>query len=1332
MVSTRRSGSISNNNSNNNKRSSSSEQKPPSPKRQKADNGGASEKSTPQEPSQPAVVENSKELSSPTAVDPPENAAASCPRKDGSGEGEVVSAGKAEAAPAASVVTPIAQGKLFSCWLRLRLCIGCYEASVPVLPEKPRSSFSSWKQQNQSCETATPWCRLLAQTSLNQTMTVYTTNFLVGSSKNANLLIKDISAILCIIKLNEREDSSVAVLESKGSKGSVHVNGKTIKKGTTCVLNSGDEVVFGPLGNHAYIFQQLPCDVLLKTHTSVRGGDLKMLHIERRAGDPSAIAGASILASLSNLRPDLSRLKPASQTAPKPYPGTELRHPNHDDEVDGLEVTSATNTANDSASEIGATSKITPLGSSLDPSITETGNALETREWTRDPLPPSAPGMSVRSAMLKEEILAGIIDGREVEVSFDDFPYYLSENTKNVLIAASYIHLKHRDQVKYASELPTVNPRILLSGPAGSEIYQEMLAKALARYYGAKLLIFDSHSFLGGLSLKAELLKEGSTSNVPKQSPGAATLLTGTASTSSELDVPGNENASSLPLEPQQKMEIDFVPPAAGTSKSPTFKLGDRVKFIGPASGVIYSSSSTSRGPTSGARGRVLLPFEDNSLSKIGVKFDKLIPDGVDFGGLCDGGYGYFCSANEIRLDSTGVEDLDKLLISTLFEVVSSESRNLPFILFMKDAEKSIVGSSESYSTFKTRLEKLPDNVVVIGSHTHTDNRKEKKAHRERERERLCGGVFCNFGRLQYVLAVYLSTCLFRMLPDSIWRCTKVLLLIILFHLLFLQSHPGGLLFTKFGSNQTALLDLAFPDSFGRLHERGKEVPKATKLLTRLFPNKVTIHMPQDEGLLASWKQQLDRDAETLKMKGNLNNLRNILNRTGLECDGLDTLCIKDQLLTNEGAEKVVGWALSHHLMQHAQADPDARLVLSNERYLKLPFSYLFLLFFVAEYVIVDLVTLPSRSIQYGIEILQAIQNESKSLKKSLKDVVTENEFEKRLLADVIPPSDIGVTFDDIGALEKVKDTLKELVMLPLQRPELFCKGQLTKPFRLNEAPDIWVHIALRAYRLWCLKQLRSDIVVFHIQPCKGILLFGPPGTGKTMLAKAVATEAGANFINISMSSITSKWFGEGEKYVKAVFTLASKISPSVVFVDEVDSMLGRRENPGEHEAMRKMKNEFMVNWDGLRTKDTERVLVLAATNRPFDLDEAVIRRLPRRLMVNLPDAPNRAKILKVILAKEDLSPDIDLDAVASMTEGEIIEKEKKEHAAAIAEGKPTPALSESSDIRPLNLEDFKFAHEQVCASVSSESVNMNELVQWNELYGEGGSRRKKALSYFM
>ncbi|XP_009589950.1 uncharacterized protein [Nicotiana tomentosiformis] len=1190
MVATRRSGSL----PSTVKRSSSSSDDSSS-KRQKVDNNNAESSEKPKS-SLPPPTENPKELAS---TDPPEFDAVTPQATSGDGE----TTAKIDDAPAVSVVAPTTAG------------------ATPAIVDKPRSSMSL-RKQNQGSETTSPWCWLMSEYPQNPTIHVSATNFLVGSSKNAHLHIKHqtVSATLCSLRLTQHEGNWVAVLESRG-KGSVQVNGKTIKKNTSCILNSGDGLAFGLVGNHAYIFQQLPYELGVKSPPSdVRTSAGKLLRVEKRAGDASAVAGASILASLSSLRQDPSRLKPTSQVSGNELPSSPVIH---EDELDGLEVDSAANVSSSSAADVGLTSKILPLDGDLN-SGREAGNILEERDWTRDAMPASATGVSLRCAVFKEEIHAAIVDGQQLEVSFDSFPYYLSENTKNVLIASSYIHLKHKEQVKYTSELPTINPRILLSGPAGSEIYQEMLAKALAQYYGAKLLIFDSHSFLGGLSAKeAELLKEGCSSHKmstnSKQIPGESDWPNGNGSSSGQA---ANTNTLTDPLglEAQPKMESGNVTSLAGTSKNTLFRTGDRVRFIGASSGG-YSASI--RGPAFGTRGKVVLPFEDNPSSKIGVKFDKPISDGVNLGGLCDEGHGFFCKASDLRLEATGVDDLDKLLISTLFEVVFNESRNSPFILFMKDAEKSMAGSSESYSTFKSRLEKLPANIVVIGSHAHTDNRKEK-------------------------------------------------------------SHPGGLLFTKFGSNQTALLDLAFPDSFGKLHDRGKEVTKTTKLLTKLFPNKVTIHMPQDEALLSAWKQQLDRDADTLKMKGNLNSLRTVLNRNGLDCDGLDTLCIKDQTFSVESAEKVVGWALSHHLMQNLDADPDVRLVLSPV------------------------------SIQYGLEILQAMQNESKSLKKSLKDIVTENEFEKRLLADVIPPSDIGVTFDDIGALENVKDTLKELVMLPLQRPELFCKGQLTKP-------------------------------------CKGILLFGPPGTGKTMLAKAVATEAGANFINISMSSITSKWFGEGEKYVKAVFSLASKIAPSVVFVDEVDSMLGRRENPGEHEAMRKMKNEFMVNWDGLRTKDTERVLVLAATNRPYDLDEAVIRRLPRRLMVNLPDAPNRAKILKVILAKEDLAPDVGLDAVASLTDGysgsdlknlcvtaayrpirEILEKEKKEHDAALAEGRPTPTPCGSTDIRPLNMDDFKNAHERVCASVSSESINMTELLQWNELYGEGGSRRKKSLSYFM
>ncbi|XP_023542561.1 uncharacterized protein LOC111802436 isoform X3 [Cucurbita pepo subsp. pepo] len=1221
MVSTRRSGSLSGSNS---KRSSSSEEKPSSPKRQKVENGCGSEKSMP-------AVENSKELCTPPTVDPGDHGPGGGPIV-GVDAGEGVSSLKEDAAPAAvAVTTPIAEG-------------------TSLVGDRPRTSFSSWShyasKQNTNFETTTPWCRLLSEFGQNSNVDIFSSHFTIGSSRGCNFPLKDhtISGTLCKIKHTQREGSTVAVLESTGGKGSVMVNGLAVKRNTSCVLNSGDEVVFGALGNHAYIFQQLMNDVSVKG-LEVQSGVGKFLQLGKRTGDPSAVAGASILASLSSLREDISRWKPPSQTSSKTHQANSNPEVRNDKAVD-----SSTTNRNlvpgsnpDAVIEAGnvklsgvndligplfrmlaqSTSCKLKLSKSICKQVME-----ERNQWIGELQPASTSGMSLRCAAFKEDVHAGIVDGRDLEVSFENFPYYLSENTKNVLISASFIHLKHKEHSKYTSELNTVNPRILLSGPAGSEIYQEMLAKALANYYGAKLLIFDSHSFLGGLSSKeAELPKDGinaaKSCNCSKQSIVSTEITKNTDQMAGDEDTPSSSNATLFAPDSQPKMEMDSIPSSSGTAKNNFLKIGDRVRFIGSASGGIYPTTSPSRGPPNGTRGKVVLTFDNNTSSKIGVKFDKLIPDGVDLGGYCEGGYGYFCYATDLRLENSGVEELDKILIDILFEAVFSESRNSPFILFMKDAEKSLVGNIDSYSTFKSRLEKLPDNVIVIGSHTHTDNRKEK-------------------------------------------------------------SHPGGLLFTKFGSNQTALLDLAFPDSFGRLHDRGKEVPKATKLLTKLFPNKVTIHMPQDEGLLVSWKHQLERDAETLKMKGNLNQLRVVLSRSGMDCEGLETLCIKDQTLTNESAEKVVGWALSHHLMQNLEADPDSRVLLSSE------------------------------SIQYGIGILQAIQNETKSLKKSLKDVVTENEFEKRLLADVIPPSDIGVTFDDIGALENVKDTLKELVMLPLQRPELFCKGQLTKP-------------------------------------CKGILLFGPPGTGKTMLAKAVATEAGANFINISMSSITSKWFGEGEKYVKAVFSLASKIAPSVVFVDEVDSMLGRRENPGEHEAMRKMKNEFMVNWDGLRTKDKERVLVLAATNRPFDLDEAVIRRLPRRLMVNLPDAPNRAKILKVILAKEDLSQDFDFDSVASMTDGysgsdlknlcvaaahrpikEILEKEKKEHAAALADGRPAPALSGSEDIRPLNMDDFKYAHERVCASVSSESVNMTELLQWNELYGEGGSRRKKALSYFM
>lgn len=1140
----------------------------------------------------------------------------------------------------------------------------------------------NWQKKKSSKLTKKPkpaWGQLLSQCSQNPNLLMRDSLFSVGHSSKCHLCLSDpsISVVLCRFKHIVRGGSSATLLEITGGKGTVQVNGKTIPRNSTVLLCGGDEVVFTESGNHSYVFQQfddnvadvgIPSECILEA----QGASMKGLHIESRSEGPSAVSGASML-SLTDLQEDLSLLPPPGKSSPDVQRNTgialvpsvgdisdnqngevEMRDNSTNDEVRDVSTreksVSPSAECNDENANLdgvgfdsrgagdekvpGAAYELRPLLRMLAGSSNnfDLSKMLEDRREIRRKQPRNSDASLLKNndissdsrtdwrKAFRESLEQAMSNPDDIEVSFENFPYYLSDTTKNVLIASTHLRLKCSEFVKYSKDLPTLCPRILLSGPAGSEIYQETLAKALAKHFGARVLIVDSLLLPGDLmpkdvdSLK-ECVKSEKTSLHAKRTGHSFAVHHRKPTSSVEADITGGSIVGSRA---QTKQEV-----STATSKTYKFKKGDRVRFVGSAG---LSALQPLRGPSDGYRGRVVLAFEENEndAAKIGVRFDKAVLEGNDLGGHCEKEHGFFCSANSLRLESSGGEETDGLAIDEIFEVALNASKSCPLVIFVKDVEKAVVASQDAGQALRGKLENLPANVVIIGSHIQMDSRKEK-------------------------------------------------------------SHSGGLLFTKFAGNPTALLDLAFPDSFGRLHERGKESPKAMKQLTRLFPNKVSIQLPQDEILLLDWKQQLERDVETMRAQSNIASIRLVLSRSGMDCPDIETLCINDQTLTSESVEKIVGWAVSHHFMCSCEAlVKDAKLVLSSE------------------------------SIRYGINIFQGIHNENKGSKKSLKDVVTENEFEKKLLTDVIPPTDIGVSFDDIGALENVKDTLKELVMLPLQRPELFCKGQLTKP-------------------------------------CKGILLFGPPGTGKTMLAKAVATEAGANFINISMSSITSKWFGEGEKYVKAVFSLASKIAPSVVFVDEVDSMLGRRENPGEHEAMRKMKNEFMVNWDGLRTKDKERVLVLGATNRPFDLDEAVIRRFPRRLMVNLPDAPNRERILGVILAKEELGSDIDLEAVANMTEGysgsdlknlcvsaahcpirEILDKEKKEKALAVAENRPVPSLYCGTDIRPLKMDDFRYAHEQVCASVSSDSTNMNELVQWNDLYGEGGTRKRTSLSYFM
>ncbi|XP_022715543.1 katanin p60 ATPase-containing subunit A-like 2 isoform X2 [Durio zibethinus] len=205
------------------------------------------------------------------------------------------------------------------------------------------------------------------------------------------------------------------------------------------------------------------------------------------------------------------------------------------------------------------------------------------------------------------------------------------------------------------------------------------------------------------------------------------------------------------------------------------------------------------------------------------------------------------------------------------------------------------------------------------------------------------------------------------------------------------------------------------------------------------------------------------------------------------------------------------------------------------------------------------------------------------------------------------------VKWESIKGLENAKRLLKEAVVMPIKYPKYFT-GLLS--------------------------------------PWKGILLFGPPGTGKTMLAKAVATECKTTFFNISASSVVSKWRGDSEKLIKVLFDLARHHAPSTIFLDEIDAIISQRgEGRSEHEASRRLKTELLIQMDGL-TQSDELVFVLAATNLPWELDAAMLRRLEKRILVPLPEPEARRAIFEELLAEQHGEEALPYDILVERSEG--------------------------------------------------------------------------------
>ena len=282
---------------------------------------------------------------------------------------------------------------------------------------------------------------------------------------------------------------------------------------------------------------------------------------------------------------------------------------------------------------------------------------------------------------------------------------------------------------------------------------------------------------------------------------------------------------------------------------------------------------------------------------------------------------------------------------------------------------------------------------------------------------------------------------------------------------------------------------------------------------------------------------------------------------------------------------------------------------------------------------------------------------------------------------DIIVMEKPNVPMSNVAGLEEAKRALREAIILPMKRPDLF-------------------------------KGARN--------PWRGILLFGPPGTGKTLLARAVATEVEATFFNVSASSIISKWLGESEKLVTQLFETAQEKQPSLIFIDEVDSIASAR-GGGEHDAMRRVKTTLMTQMSGVTTKKEDRIVVIGATNLPWEIDPAFRSRFEKRIYINLPDLPARAKIFEIHSKGVEADETVDFQLIGEMSDGysgRDIQLICREAVMMPVRELDISGALDDPDIkaRPITLEDFMTSFEKIKPSVAPEELLKHR--DWAEEFG--------------
>jgi len=850
-----------------------------------------------------------------------------------------------------------------------------------------------------------------------------------------------------------------------------------------------------------------------------------------------------------------------------------------------------------------------------------------------------------KKSKFRKEILRRLVPWQKINVSWEMFPYFLEEHVKDTLMECAMAHLKrHEFAAHYGSRLSSSSCRILLQSMPGTELYRERLVKALAHHLQVPLLILDS-SVLAPHDFGEEGVSEAETDD-ENETGETGEECSSESEVDDENDASNEEDWASSEAKEDASDQDDNDPKSVATAlrNLAPYGLEDFEKRVSGEDcedekcsskqnddtessqqsknafkkgdrikyvGVHEHGTEKNRSLSKGQRAEVH-EVQGDKVSVI-LDSDEISRENASKEGKSSGQAGepsiFWVDIQDIERDADTQTEEWFIAVEALCETVSSLQ---PVIVYFPDCSQWLARATpkSKRKQFIKSVEEMFDQISGPVIMICGQNKAEAET-KEREKFTM---VLPHFGRL-------------GRLPIPLRRLTEGL--------------------------------------------KPEKVLKDDDI-SKLFVNILNIHPPKEEEVLKTFNQQLEEDRRIIISRSNLSELHKVLEEHNLFCPDLLQVKTDGIILTNQKAEKVIGWARNHYLSTC----------------------------FTPPSIKGENLSLPRESLEVAFSRLKEEESLNKKPSQNLKSLARD-EYENNFLSAVVPPNEVGVKFDDIGALEDVKNTLKELVTLPMRRPELFRHGNL-------------------------------------LSPCKGVLLFGPPGTGKTLLAKALATEAGANFLSITGSTLTSKWFGDAEKLTKALFSFASRLAPVIIFIDEVDSILGARGGAFEHEATRRMRNEFMAAWDGLRSKESQRILILGATNRPFDLDDAVIRRLPRRIYVDLPDAENRAKILRVILAQEKVVDGFDFNELAHATEGysgsdlknlciaaayrpiqELLEEEKR-----AGQINSIPAL------RILTFNDFIQAKAKVGPSIAYDAVSMNELRKWNDQYGEGGSRKRSPFGF--